>query len=394
MLFAMIFFVSLFSYKIFGIKLAGITLFLDRIILPFYIISKLKYTYVFREMYRKSRIFQPILFLILFNMTINIFTQNLELLNINFKFLIVTIEQLFFFYIFSTLNNKKKFIKYYFYFTTLLFIFGIFEHFTPTIISDVFYEFFPMTLEQKKNIFQLFFRGDKIRISLFSTHALAYGTLVSLHIPFIISQFYKVSRRTFILNFILGNINLYFSFSRAASLTVLLVYLYFIIKFLFKNKGYLEVILKIFIVLIFIMILAYLILKIDWRVFFPEGKKDRSISMRFEDYTNIFSFIHNNFLFGTFGNTYFNLYNNAVDNYFLNFFFSYGFFGLLCLVLFFIKQFIFIFNTKNKYLMIIFYQVIFYNLTFDFFGFLEITKYYFLILGILYQSNYYQKSIK
>ncbi|MGL5624817.1 hypothetical protein, partial [Cetobacterium sp.] len=85
--------------------------------------------------------------------------------------------------------------------------------------------------------------------------------------------------------------------------------------------------------------------------------------------------------------TYLTIYDDAVDNYFLNFFFSYGLIGTLCLLFFFIQQFILILNSKNKYMLIIFYQIIFYNMTFDFFGFLEMAKYYFLILGILGTSE-------
>lgn len=392
MIFALFFLLSIFSYKIFGIKMAGITLFLDRIILPVYIILNFNKIFFYRNLYKKGKIFFPIILLVIVNVFLNISMGNLNVMTINLKFLVVIIEWLLFFYIFSVLQNKKKFIQYYFYFTILIFVFGIFEYSNPTIISDIFYELFPMTIEQKENIFQLFFRGDKIRISLFSTHALAYGTLISLHIPFIISQFFNISKKVFILNFILANINLYLSFSRAATLTIILLYMYIISKILLKNRSHIEVILKLFILVIFIILLSYAILKIDWKLFFPEGKNDISISMRLEDYKNIFSFSHNNILFGTFGDTYLTIYDDAVDNYFLNFFFSYGLIGALCLLFFFIQQFILILNSKNKYMLIIFYQIIFYNITFDFFGFLEMAKYYFLILGILGTSEDYKKN--
>lgn len=392
MIFALVFLLSIFSYKIFGIKMAGITLFLDRIILPFYIILNFNKSFFNKNLYKKGKIFLPIILLVIFNIFLNMSMGNLNVMSVNLKFLVVIIEWLLFFYIFSVLQNKKKFIQYYFYFTILIFIFGIFEYSKPTIISDIFYELFPMTIEQKENIFQLYFRGDKIRISLFSTHALAYGTLISLHIPFIISQFFNVNKKIFILNFILANINLYFSFSRAAMLTIILLYMYVISKILLKNRSHVEVILKLFIFTIFVIVISYMILKIDWKLFFPEGKNDTSISMRLEDYKNIFSFSYNNILFGTFGDTYLKIYNDAVDNYFLNIFFSYGLIGILCFLLFFIQQFILILNSKNKYMLIIFYQIIFYNMTFDFLGFLEMAKYYFLILGVLGISEDYKEN--
>lgn len=112
MFFALVFLLSIFSYKIFGIEMTGITLFLDRLFMPIYIILNLNKKKFYKNLYRKSKIFFPIVLLVIFNIFLNMAMGKLNVVSINFKFLIVIMEWILFFYIFSELQNKNFFIQY------------------------------------------------------------------------------------------------------------------------------------------------------------------------------------------------------------------------------------------------------------------------------------------
>lgn len=385
---------SLLGSKIFGIEVAGFTLFMDRIVLAlilFLFWPKITKRIIFTN--KSIYLFIPMIlisFIILISQAI--FGINSEYIVQSIKFLVLYIEFSIFMSLIYILPKKINMHKIFVYTMYLILIVGILETIGVKVLSFRIFEILPKTAQQYKDINAIYYRGEHIRISSFYTHSLAFGTILSLYIPYIY-YLYKndiLSRFSFVLSLLLSNYCLFMTYSRTALATTIVFYLFIFIKnILFKNKSILYKIISIFIAIVLCILTSNIIIS-NINIFFPDGSNDESISMRLDDYKFIKQGLEEAPILGLGTGAYRDKYMNAIDNFYLTILYENGIIGLMLLIIFILFNFRYLNNEivgEHTYtIKSIFFMVILYNLTMDAFGFIEIMKFYIIIIVLSSKS--------
>lgn len=381
---------SLFGSKLFGIEIAGFTLFMDRIVL--FIILLLFWPKIIKKIIFESHcfyIFGPMILIgIIALASQSILGMNQEYILASIKYIMLYFEFALFVSVITIIPNKNSLNKFFAYLMLVILTIGVFESLGIEILNNPILNWLPKTAQQYEDLNRLFYRGSIIRISSVYTHSLAFGTILSLYIPYL---FYLYSNKIlgkifFGISIILSNYCLFLTYSRTAIAITISFYLFlFTRNMVSKKQNYLK---KIIYVIIAIIVLSIIlnVINNNLDILFPEGANDVSIQMRLDDYKFIQEGVSKSFLFGLGSGSYRNNYNNAIDNFYLTTLYENGMIGLILLIIFMIKNY----NYLKKYLIgnsefiikYIFFILILYNITMDAFSFIEIMKFYLIILGL------------
>lgn len=382
------------SLKLFGFSVFGFTVFLDRIILLLIVIVYNK------EILCKDNLKNPVTIAFCLSASFYLLSAFIEVIRYNQTFAIIAnikksmyfLELCFWTLIVNSVYRKEQLSKKVILLMIILTIFGILEKNGIKLADFKFINLLPKTYEQQLKLIEKYYRGENVRISCFFTHALSYGVILSLYIPYVLYQFEKkiIKRLVFFVTIILAIVNIWLTYSRIPLLltTLLLTILLFNgFKHNAKNYKILWAIRFTFIMLfIFIFSLSFYekINEIIFKNLFGGSSitDDLSIRQRLQDVYTIFNETTFNIFLGNGTGTYKLLGLGAVDNYYLTVFYENGIIGLLVVIFLIYSIYIFIKNNFNDnfYLKFIYFQVIVFNFTLDFFGFLEIGKFLTIIL--------------
>lgn len=381
---------ALLGSKIFGIEIGGFTLFIDRIVLCMIIF--LFMPKIINKLLFNNKIMYLFMPMILSNVIILI-TQSI--LGINSEYIIATIKLIVLFIefmIFQSIiwicTDKKNIHKIFVKVMYIILIVGILESLGIKVLESKIFDILPKTSQQYKDLNLTFYRGEHIRISSFYTHSLAFGTVLSLYIPYLY-YLYKnrlLSKVSFLVSFILTNYCLFITYSRTALVLALSFYVFLLIRYLlYKKNSVLTKILYCFIAILASALVFNVILD-NMDIFFPQGANDKSILMRIEDYKFIKKGFEESPILGSGVGSYRDKYNNAIDNYYLTTLYESGIVGLILLIIFILLNFKYLNRElEGDYLFAIkyiFYMIIIYNFTMDAFGFIEIMKFYLIIIAL------------
>jgi len=375
------------TIKTFSISIGGFTLFLDRIFLI--LISVLFLFKIIgnrKKMIETSNVFLCLItfyaFYVFFSSFYNGNSSN------DLKRLIFYIEILLIFHIISVSKNTKFLNRILVVLLNISCIIGFLQMFGIDVFKSSLLYNLPKSYDQMQYINMIFYRGTLTRLTSFFTHSLAYGSILSIAIPYLVFLYKNkvINSFVFYITISMCVVNLWYTYSR---IPIFMVIVYFIILFIIQvkkgNRSYLKKVMYFILALtIFSLIFGFFIKNIG--ALMPDGSfnQDISIEQRFKDYKQVLNEFQNKPLLGYGSGAYFQNTGQAVDNYFLTILYENGILAVISFVIFFISIYLFIKNKRSGQfsILFIFVQVVIYNVTFDAFAFWEFAKFYFIILAL------------
>ncbi|WP_419741923.1 O-antigen ligase family protein [Paraclostridium dentum] len=381
---------ALIGSKIFGIELAGFTLFMDRIIL--FIILFLFWPKIMNKIIANNSYVYLFLPMILIGL-ISLASQSILGINQSYvipsiKYIVLYVEFALFVAVISIVQDKNKLNKCFVYIMMAVLVVGILESLEIDVLNLPIFRWLPKTQQQYADLNTIFYRGSTIRISSVYTHSLAFGTVLSLYIPYLFYLYNnKIVRRSIlIISLILTNYCLFLTYSRTAIAITISFYIFMFIRAIVSKKQHpiKKIVLCLVVIIIFSFITNILMNNLD--VLFPQGANDTSVEMRLEDYKFVKDGFNQSPILGLGAGSYRDNFNNAIDNFYLTTLYENGLIGLILLIIFIIINV----NYLNKCLSgnaiftikYIFFMLVLYNCTMDAFGFIEIMKFYLIIVAL------------